>query len=1364
MSIFPPKTIKEVHDALDVVELLRLIDYRTDTIQEIGTTVKCFCPIHKEHVFRTLILEKQQKTYRCSYSLCPGNKGGDLIDLYALVRGMDYDDALQALVSFFHLPVELPATEEMIHRTVEEGDNFLYLVSADSSRSEMYLEEALKRFQRVLSVAPNHPKALRGMYEICRLKGDTAKITELSLQRIRVESESGRPEEVVNLCSNHLEMDPDNAEVRRRLAQALIALERPDAALAELMTLADLCEVREDYAGAIEAYRWIQKLDVGELDVHPMIVNLLVASGRTEEAVEENVRAAEWTAQSGRMEEAIELLRAAVELDPTRDDLRARLVEFSLQLGLDSQRMQEALSLVDDMIARESFDAAGAILLSLCETDPQNPQLFDKLLVIRKRQGRMEEALTLQYRLADLYRDQEDYASALLLLEEILSGQPENLDTLERIAEIHRLEGDPRQAASVYRQIADLATRADDLQRAILAGERMCELEPDAAEHHELVVDLYELAGQTDRALDRLLDLLDALERRGDRERMAAQLERALQLAPDRVDLSLRRAECLEALGRLDDALALRMQIARRLLDGLAIADAIEQLRLVLERQPEEIEALSLLADAETRAGRPEPARALLQKLAEIHIRKERYEDARDTLERLLLIAPEDIPALERLADVFTGLADEEQVIATWERLITAHCARRQFEEALRHIQAILDLRPEHIDTWRRRATLLEQLGRREEALEAFFSLAALFQKRRMAEEERDLLHAILDRDPHNLRALARIATLTLATGDLPAAFDEIDRYINAARRARRLDEALDFLGELQREHPEEIAFHTRRLQLLKESGRREAVADQLKKLATLHLARRNPAEAASLLREALEIEPRDTEWRARLVEVLLSLGETRDAIAESLKISEEYERQNRLEDAERVVLEALKLDEAGEDAHRRLIALARRREQPAQAIEWSLKLADLQISNQAAREAISTLREILEMDSRHLDARRRIVQLYTQLGEVDEAVAQLREIVALQREEGQFEAAVETQREAIALSPNHLALRRELIALFQERSDTARAIGELFELAQFQARLEQHEDALATLEEILGIEPDNLRAMKSRSEIYLAQGNEKQALAELLALSAKLENPALLQAMAGRREPEPAESLPLVEEYTFETFIVGNTNNFAYATALATAKAPARHYNPLFLYSDVGLGKTHLMHAIAHFVLEHDPRARILYTTSEEFTSRLIDAIQNNTINAFRRAYRGVDLLLLDDVQFLAGKERAQEEFFHIFNTLFQAKKQIVLTSDRPPKDIAHLEKRLRSRFGAGVVVDIQAPDFETRTAIVRRALEARPEIHVSAEIINLIARRMDSNVRLLKAAVTQILAQHDIAGEDVSMDMVSRVLDRIG
>ena len=230
--------------------------------------------------------------------------------------------------------------------------------------------------------------------------------------------------------------------------------------------------------------------------------------------------------------------------------------------------------------------------------------------------------------------------------------------------------------------------------------------------------------------------------------------------------------------------------------------------------------------------------------------------------------------------------------------------------------------------------------------------------------------------------------------------------------------------------------------------------------------------------------------------------------------------------------------------------------------------------------------------------------------------------------------------------------------------------------------------------------------------------------------------------------------------KYTFETFVIGDNNRFAQAAALSVANAPAKAYNPLFLYGGVGLGKTHLMQAIGNRVIHNDPRANVLYVTSEKFTNQLINAIRDNKTEFFRNKYRNIDILLIDDIQFIAGKERVQEEFFHTFNALYEDGKQIVLSSDKTPKDIPFLEDRLKSRFDWGLLADISCPDYETRLAILRKKT-LDENIIIDDYILSDIANKIDSNIRELEGVFNKIVARASLMHSPITIELAENIIN---
>ncbi len=275
------------------------------------------------------------------------------------------------------------------------------------------------------------------------------------------------------------------------------------------------------------------------------------------------------------------------------------------------------------------------------------------------------------------------------------------------------------------------------------------------------------------------------------------------------------------------------------------------------------------------------------------------------------------------------------------------------------------------------------------------------------------------------------------------------------------------------------------------------------------------------------------------------------------------------------------------------------------------------------------------------------------------------------------------------------------------------------------------------------------------QDEIKVKEDRLKQWEQEIIKREMELQ-----KSIEGKSEFEPPEDLlqPL-KNLTFTTFIVGPSNRFAHDVALSVAKAPADAYNPLFIYSEVGLGKTHLLCAIGNYVKSKNPEYRIVYASSEKFTNELLDYLRMGEMEKFRSKYRNVDILLIDDIQFIGGQEGTQEEFFHTFNSLYNAHKQIVITSDRPPKNISHLKDRLRSRFEGGLIINIKPPDLGTRTQILHEKAE-KDGIYIPDEIINYIAGKVKSNVRTLIGVLNRVVAHSSLTDREMDTSLVDEVL----
>jgi chromosomal replication initiator protein DnaA len=656
-----------------------------------------------------------------------------------------------------------------------------------------------------------------------------------------------------------------------------------------------------------------------------------------------------------------------------------------------------------------------------------------------------------------------------------------------------------------------------------------------------------------------------------------------------------------------------------------------------------------------------------------------------------------------------------------------------------------------------------DQLEDAEKARKYRLKLAALFRKNSDFEREVRSLRDILARTPEDLQVLGLLEACEFARDDKAAGAAVARRLAGLQIAVGKRDAGRKTLLNAAERAPGSIELIQALFDLHRELSQPNQAISWGKKLINLDTDAGKLAEASDVYDQLVEIDPENIDLKLDQIRFLENSGRTADLTEKRLALANQYQKFEKLDRAEALLQDAVAADPRSVPARERLAALYYHIGANEKAENQFITLAGHFHMEGNTDQALSILHNVKASNPVNTEAIRQIVQVHKTAGNTAEAVKELHGLADLLQKQGLESESLEVEREAIELAPRDISSRHRHVNSLVRVNKAGQAAEELEKIARMQIERQQPDQAMVTLNEALDQDANRLSVRKVRAELLMQMGKTDDAMEELKTIAE------IATSHAQGQSPESASqigeglcTLELVKEYDFENFVVGASNDFACATALAIARSPARAYNPLFLYADVGLGKTHLCNAIANYLLERNPRTRIIYTNSEDFTGELIHAIQNNEVQQFRSRYRNLDLLIVDDVQFLAGKERTQEEFFHIFNSLFQAKRQIVITSDRPPSEIAHLESRLRSRFGAGVIVDIASPDFETRLAILQREI-AQSEITIAPSIAAMIAEHIDTNVRDLKGALNQITAMRNLRNQKVTEESVSQMLNTL-
>ncbi len=1354
MAIFPQTLIDDVRGGLDPAAILRRIGYRPDMIQDTPDAIKCFCPIHKETIFRTLVIDKRSGKYRCSNYNCPGNAGGDLIDLYARARGLGYEQALLDLAGHCGVEINPALIDEYVGHALEVARNYV----------EMGVHaEAEEQFDQILLFKPDSIGALEGLIRIYEQAVRGAELASARLKLARARANAGQYPAAIELLKQLAAEAPADRPARELLVECLRQSGQAEAAVAESIRLADDLAAAGEIDRALELYRDARAAPGAPADLSNRVVSLLVRSGRKEEAVAECLAAAEDTPTSIEAERAVGALRLACEIDASREDLIVREAEIVAAHKLDGALREETLRRIDRLLAARAHGPASQALNALDAAFPGDPHLLAMRADLEEARGSDERAADLRLACIDALQNRRDFATALAILDKALDHHRDNVSLLSRKANLLRETGDKAGAIGVYLAIVEHFRAENELEHAAAVYQTIIDLDPNRIEHREQQLECYLQLGMESLIVQKALALAEAWSHRGKGQRAVGLLARAINAVPGAPQLLERHAEILEQEGRRGEAAEQFFGVGKLYIEQKDPDRARQALNHALRCVPEHIEARECLADLLVAQDMTLQAMSIYGDLAEFHLRDNNPDNVIRIAQKLLKLQPDHMQTLLLLVKAYGQAGQNDRRLAVEMRIARLYMQGQSYTRATEILEEILRRQEDCGPALEQLIQIAETQSHATQTVAYLWRLSQLHARAGRREEEQAAIEQVLAKDPYHIPAWFRHLELMAQTAAPRALEEAIDRFIDTFKK--RLDEAIRVLNDLCEGAATKPEIFGGLARLYDMSGDGEGVRTVLRTQAELLGKLLRDADALAAWDRLAALQPDDLSIIRTRIEIMMRNNMVGDVAGEYRRLASALIGCENYQEAEVALLEVLALKPRDTEVRDDLITIFIRAGDHERAIDQIEDAAARLLEEGRPAEAIALYERVFEFAPQRSETYRRIIAIRQRMGDLAGAVETYLQLLDVLEREGNGALFEQAAQEAIALAPDMFALRRRLAEFYTAQGRKSEAESVLLALAVRQIEREQLDDAEATLGRLIEINPDSVPARAHHAELMARRGRAEDALAEFRRLAGAIQsNPVSLAADASRAfRASNYEGIRLIPEYTFDRFVVGARNNFAHATAMAVARAPARNYNPLFLYSDVGLGKTHLCHAIAHQLVDRHPELKIYYIAAEEFVGALIDAIQANSMTALHNRFKLTDVLILDDVQVLSGKERAQEEFFHIFNTLFQAGKQIVLTSDRPPKDIAHLERRLRSRFGAGIIVDIQSPDLETRVAILRHELKDRGrEDAVGDEVLLFIAEHIESNVRELKGVLNQVLARQDFSSEKIDIPSTREILAR--
>ncbi len=1361
MGNYSQDLVEELINNLDALDVLELIDYHPESIQMDGNSIKAYCPLCQDTSDRYLTVNTVEKTFRSESPMMPPQTG-NIVDLYSRARRIGFDEAVSELADEFGILLvdKKKSTEEII----DEAESIVADAKTGEEDREVRLQEAEKYYTMILKKDPENRRALEGIVKIRLVQANPMTLGPAVKQLIQLDKAKGNNESIIRIAHDHLEIVPSDLEVQDELAQAYARSENHEDAANVWWECAAYAKRAGMVNEAIEYYKNVARLPGYTEKGLDKLIDFLKEEGRPDDAKKIIQDLVDSLKNEKQYRKASKMAARKLMLSPGNGEIIIQVVELLILAGLDDDDLEVCLTLIEELLRADKLADASEALSYLLAEKPDDPRVLDLQVDTYVQMGQYEMVEEFLPRLIDIYKESGQVEEAEKKLLKMASEDPMNARLVEIHGDLLMSQKKESEAVQRYRDAVDVYLSSMEEQKALETVQKICQMDPKQWEEREREIEMLWAMGKREEEKEKLLRLTQDLDEAGLIEKLKTLHEGQLKRSPD-FPLSLAYMYRVEAKSSNQEAASKLLQaLKKQVLSNDKGNEAIVSLKDLYAKEPKNVEVLQVLSEVLIEKKELDEAADYCLALADIYKESGNWEKELSLLEDMQKVFPESTKFLSRLFEGYEAAEQNDKAKKYASKLMDVHFHAKDFEKALPYAEFLYSINKRSEVAVKNLISVCKRMDQPQRELKLRFELAEILHEAGKHSEEAKVYQAILEKSPDDVDLMEKVLTLHSENKNNSEVDKLLPKYLE--RTSDQREKTLPFLQSFLEKVPEATAVRLELINYFKDKGKNDEVLKHLQ-VAVEQLEEKGDHEKLlGLYEELLQQTPDNVFAKERYVELLRNEGKSDLAVSHHFELAKLYIEGKKLKDAELAFEKILEDDPDNIEALEEHIKLLEQMQKREAADQKRRTLASTLAQKGKTSQAIALLKKILENDPADIEVRRQIVDILKEAKEIRAAADELEGLAEIHKKLGETSKVMETYREAVSLLPDSTNFRRQLVEELMENGRTVEAQVERLNLSENLSKSGQPQKALNEIQIILDDTPGNIRARQLRAQIYDNLGEEKKALDEYREMQSYLSDAPLSPRVAmSDNDDELSEDqfpgLQVLPEYDFNSFIVGNKNNFAYATAKAVADKPGTVHNPLFLYSDVGLGKTHLLHAIANHLKKKSPNIRILYASTEYFTSALIDAIQNNKVTSFRNLYRRSDLLLLDDVQFLAGKERSQEEFFHIFNILHQDRRQIVVTSDRPPKDIAHLDMRIRSRFGQGVIVDIQPPDVETRIAILK-AEASRREVEVPDEAVTLIAEKVSSNVRELKGAFNQLLMQHELVGDTLSVETANTIIDK--